>query len=118
MGFSMSYIAVATTPNSDRTTRYISAWAEKTIDELGSKRPRFIVLMKEKAKASILESMIKKHNPSLLFLNGHGDKDLVCGHDDEFLLQSGKNERQQQQIRRKQLRQPISLVGAKYFFKG
>jgi len=36
--------------------------------------------------------MLKKHNPSLLFLNGHGGPDLVCGHNDEILIKAGKNE--------------------------
>jgi hypothetical protein len=88
----MSNTALVTTPSSDRTTRYISAWAEKTIEELKSKRLQFIPLIRERATASILESMLKKHSPSLLFLNGHGGPNLVCGHDDEVLIQSGKNE--------------------------
>ncbi len=88
----MSSTALVTTPSSDRTTKYISAWAEKTVGELKSKRLQFIVLMKKRATASILASMLKKHSPSLLFLNGHGGPDLVCGHDDKVLIQSGKNE--------------------------
>ena len=88
----MSHTALVTTPNSDRTTRYISAWAEKTIKELESSRLRFIILAKGRATVSILESMLKKHNPSLLFLNGHGGPDFVCGHNDQILIQSGKNE--------------------------
>ena len=88
----MSHTALATTPNSDRTTRYISAWAEKTIKELEPNRLRFIILAKDRATVSILESMLKKHNPSLLFLNGHGGPDFVCGHNDQILIQSRKNE--------------------------
>ena len=88
----MSNTALVTTPRSDPTTRYISVWAEKTIDELKSKQLQFIVLAKERATVSILESMIKKHRPSLLFLNGHGGPDLVCGHNNEILIQTGKNE--------------------------
>ncbi|MDE1966587.1 MAG: hypothetical protein KGI45_00735 [Patescibacteria group bacterium] len=88
----MSSIALATTPRSDRTTRYISAWAEKTIEELKSKSLQFIVLAKDRATSSVFESMLKKHKPSLVFLNGHGGPDLVCGHDDEILVQAGKNE--------------------------
>jgi len=88
----MSNTALVTTPSSDRTTRYISAWAEKTIEELKSKRLQFISLIRERATASILESMLRKHDPSFLFLNGHGGPDLVCGHDDEILIQSGRNE--------------------------
>ncbi|MFH1170391.1 MAG: hypothetical protein V1704_02435 [Candidatus Vogelbacteria bacterium] len=36
--------------------------------------------------------MLKKHSPTLLFLNGHGGSDFVCGHNDQTLIQSDKNE--------------------------
>jgi len=88
----MSNTVLVTIPSSDPTTRYISAWAQRTVKELESKRLKFIVLLKERATASIFDSMLKKHNPSLVFLNGHGGPDLVCGHNEEILLQAGKNE--------------------------
>ena len=87
----MNSTALATTPSSDRTTRYISVWADHTIEELKSKRLQFIVLSKERATADTFASMLKKHNFSLIFLNGHGGPDLVCGHDDEVLVEAGKN---------------------------
>ena len=59
----MSNTALITTPRSDPTTRYISAWAEKTIAGLKSKQFNFVVLPKNRATASTLKSMIKKHNP-------------------------------------------------------
>ncbi len=52
MDYFMSTLALVTTPSSDRTTRYISAWAEKTIEALKSNRLQFIVLLKERATAS------------------------------------------------------------------
>lgn len=92
MEYSMNNIVLVTTPSFDSTTRYISTWAEETINKLKSKQLQFIFLKKNRATASILDSMIKKHNPSLLFLNGHGGPDFVCGHDNEILVQAGKNE--------------------------
>ena len=92
MEYSMSNTALVTAPSSDPTTRYISAWALETIKGLKSKQLQFILLKKDRATASILESMLKKHNPSLLFLNGHGGPDFVCGHNEEVLVKSGKNE--------------------------
>jgi hypothetical protein len=88
----MSNTALATTPRSDPTTRYISAWAEKTIEDLKSKNLQFILLAKERATAPIFESMLKKHSPSLVFLNGHGGPNLVSGHNNEILIEVGKNE--------------------------
>ena len=88
----MSNIVLVTSPSSDPTTRYISAWAERTVEALKSKGLKFIVLLKDRATASIFSSMMKRHSPSLLFLNGHGGSNLVCGHNEEILLQAGKNE--------------------------
>ncbi len=88
----MSNIALVTTPKSDSTTRYISAWAVKTIEELKSKNLQFIVLAKERAISSVLDSMIQKHCPSLIFLNGHGGPDVVTGHNNQILVVAGKNE--------------------------
>ena len=62
----MSRTALITTPRSDSTTRYISAWAAKTIEGLKSKQFNFVVLPKDRATASTLESMIKKHNPLMI----------------------------------------------------
>lgn len=88
----MSNIALATIPSSDQTTLYISAWAENTIDQLKSKHLQFFALTKDRAILSIFESMLKKHKPSLVFINGHGGPDLVCGHKDEELIKMGRNE--------------------------
>lgn len=88
----MNSKVLVTTPSSDPTTRFISAWAEETIAKLKAKNLQFIALKNDRATRSVLESMLKKHNPSLVFLNGHGGPDLVCGHNDEVLLQAGQND--------------------------
>lgn len=88
----MSNIVLVTRPSSDKTTRYISAWAEHTIEQLKSKEVQFIELAKERAVSSVFDSMLKKHKPALFFLNGHGSADCVCGHNDEVLLEAGRNE--------------------------
>lgn len=88
----MNSKALVTTPNSDSTTRYISVWAEETINKLKAKNLQFIALKNNKATRSVLESMVKKHSPSLVFLNGHGSPDFVCGQNNEVLLQAGQND--------------------------
>jgi len=88
----MNNIALATIPSSDQTTLYISAWAEHTIEQLKLKHIQFFMLIKDRAILSVFESMMKKHSPSLVFINGHGGSDLVCGHKDEELIKVGKNE--------------------------
>jgi hypothetical protein len=84
--------ALVSAPNSDSTTRYISAWAEETVEKLKSKSIDFIVLKDSRATRSVLESMLKKHSPDLVYLNGHGGPDVVCGQDDQVLIQAAENE--------------------------
>ena len=89
----MTSTALVVTPNSDVTTRYISAWADQTVEDLKSTKLRFICIAKERAASSVFESMLKKHTPSFVFLNGHGSPDSVCGQDNEPLIEADKNER-------------------------
>jgi hypothetical protein len=88
----MTNTALVILPNSDITTRYISAWAEQTTKDLKSKKLQFILIAKEKAAKAIFESMLKKHSPSFVFLNGHGSANSVCGQNEEPLLEVGTNE--------------------------
>src|SRR3989338_7554163 len=77
-----------TRPSHDDTTFYLSEWAEhvKEIAEniLGG---TFVLDLKnERATRKNFESMILRNSPTLLFLNGHGNFDSLCGHHDEIIL--------------------------------
>ena len=85
-------ILLVTRPNYDYTTRYISAWAQKIIDLAKSKGSVVLDLDKERACKKEFESMIQKRNPSVIFLNGHGNDDLLTGQDGAVMLQAGENE--------------------------
>ena len=80
-----------TRPEFDYPTRYISAWAKKIV-ELVNKKGNALDLPREKSNRKLVESMLKKHNPSLVFFNGHGGKDCVMGQDNEVLVKAGQNE--------------------------
>ena len=47
----------------------------------------------EKANRESFESVLKKKNPDLVFLNGHGSPDAVCGQDDKVVVQADLNEK-------------------------
>ncbi len=83
---------LVTRPKHDYTTRYISAWAEKTITSLAGKFFAVFELTHEKVTKKNFESMITKHSPELVYVNGHGNSDVVRGHDNEPLVQAGINE--------------------------
>lgn len=81
-----------TRPDFDRTTRYVSAWAGEVIDFAKTKGSKFFDLAGERAKIVVFESMLKKQQPDLIFLNGHGGTDCVSGQDYEILVKKGVNE--------------------------
>jgi len=62
------------------------------VDNLKSKKLQFHLIAKDRATKDVLESMIKKHEPRLVFLNGHGSANSVCGQDDETLVEGNSNE--------------------------
>ncbi len=89
----MAKISLLTTrPNHDLTTRYISAWAETVLDFARKHGNTVFDLAKKKAVRGMFESMMKKHNPDVVFLNGHGSDNAVLGQDNEPLLQVGVNQ--------------------------
>lgn len=81
-----------TRPNYDLTTRYISAWAEIILDFAEKHGNIVFDLVKKKALRDVFESMMQKHNPDVVFLNGHGNDKAVMGQDDKPLLQVGVNQ--------------------------
>jgi hypothetical protein len=83
---------LATLPKHDQTTRCISAWAKKVLDEAGRKGFTVFELADKRACKREFESMIKKHKPTFVFLNGHGNSIAVGGNENEVLVQVGENE--------------------------
>ncbi len=89
----MKYSSVLITqPDFDKTTRYISAWSE-IVEEFSIKRGnKTIILRGKRANRQEFESIIKKVQPQLLMLNGHGNDSQVAGQDNEILLDSSSDE--------------------------
>jgi len=83
---------LATRPNDDLTTRFISAWADSVISFAEKQGSRVFDLAGEKASKNYFESMIEKHDPDLIFLNGHGSEKLVTGQNQEVIIESGVND--------------------------
>lgn len=83
---------IVTRPQHDITTKYISAWANEIILLAQKKSIEVIDLFRHKANRKELEGRISKVAPSIIFLNGHGSDDRVCGHDNEVLIQAGDND--------------------------
>ena len=88
----MTTILLVTRPKHDLTTRYISVWAQKVTDEAYTRGNTVLDLYGSRARRQIVEAMTAKQRPKIIFFNGHGSEDCVCGHDDEKLVAAGDNE--------------------------
>lgn len=87
----MSRILI-TRPEHDPLTRHLSYWNNKVIEIARQKGNDLVDLHKEKANKQEFEGRVKKINPELVLLNGHGNETLVTGHNNEVLVEVGKNE--------------------------
>lgn len=88
----MRHSLLVTRPNFDLTTRYLSAWAKKIIELAKEKCDKVFDLNEQRARRQEFESMMKKNEPTLVFINGHGDWDIVAGQDNDRLVRVGENE--------------------------
>ena len=89
----MKHSLLVTRPNSDLTTRYIFTWAQKIIDIAKENGDRVFDLDKKRANRKEFESMMKKNEPTIVFLNGHGNYDVITGQENEELVRAGDNEK-------------------------
>lgn len=80
-----------TRPEHDPATLYLSRWSDRIIDAADKKNIEVTDLRKEKAVKKELEGRLRKINPTLVILNGHGSDESVCGHDNEVLINAKSN---------------------------
>lgn len=77
---------LVTRPNHDLVTTYISAWAKFVLSEADKRKIPRLDLVGKKANKKYFESYIKRNQPRLIFLNGHGSTDSITGFDNEILI--------------------------------
>ena len=83
----MSSSILITRPTYDDSTTYLSEWAEElVISFCKEKGVKYFDLYENKANREQFEKILKRHNPKLVALNGHGSENEVCGHNNEPLL--------------------------------
>jgi len=88
----MNKSLLLTRPNHDPLTNYLYYWCEKVIQQARKSRVKVIDLDKKRANRKEFESVIRKTNPSLVSLNGHGDDQTVTGFNNEVLIKARVNE--------------------------
>lgn len=82
----MNKLLLITRPEHDPTTRYLSRWSKEIIDLANKKGVRVIDLYREKVTRKRTTGILKKSNPDLVILNGHGDDNKIAGHNNEVIL--------------------------------
>jgi len=76
-----------TRPNYDVATSYLYSFSKEIIKKIkGVKEIHMADLQLAKANRNNFTTVLSKQNPSLIFLNGHGDTTSVTGHKDESIL--------------------------------
>lgn len=88
----MNKILLITRPNHDPGTNYLFYWSAAVIDTAKEKGITVLDLDKNKAIKKNFDSYIKRNDPKLIFLNGHGDQENVTGFDNEPLITKNKDE--------------------------
>ncbi|KKP92602.1 MAG: hypothetical protein UR98_C0022G0010 [Parcubacteria group bacterium GW2011_GWA1_36_12] len=87
-----NFSILVTRPKDDLTTNYLFSWASLVIKEVIKKGGQVFDLREKRANRKEFCSVIKKTNPKLIFLNGHGNKNAITGQGQEILIQSNDNE--------------------------
>ena len=82
---------IITRPEHDPATRYLSCWSGLIIKAANKNNIEVTDLHQEKAAKKELEGRLRKINPTLVILNGHGSEECIYGHDNEELINLNNN---------------------------
>jgi hypothetical protein len=77
-----------TRPEHDLTTRYLSKWSDEIVSEAEAKHFEVIDLKGEKANRERFIGTLEKKSSDFVFMNGHGNADIVGGHENAPLLEA------------------------------
>lgn len=70
----------------DLPTMYLSYWCEPIIEKARAANIQVLDLCHKKAIPKLFSSYIEKRKPAIIFFNGHGGNDYICGYDDIVLV--------------------------------
>lgn len=89
----MTKALLVTRPNHDLITTYLFCWSKLVIEEARKKGIKVLDLRGKRAGKKTFTSYITKHQPALVFFNGHGDEATITGYDNKVLVRAGRNEK-------------------------
>lgn len=76
----------------DAVTSYLFFYSKELVEESNLRGFRTINKKKQDANKLAVTTIIKKENPAFIMFNGHGNSPIICGHDDEILIQQDVND--------------------------
>jgi hypothetical protein len=81
-----------TRPEHDPTTHYLSNWSKEVIELAESKNIKVFDLNREKAIRKNVGSRLDRPLCNLTFFNGHGNFNMITGHNNKPIIIGGENE--------------------------
>lgn len=87
----MSKSLLVTRPDYDITTKYLYYWTTSIIIFAKNKLIPTFDLTRNKANKTNVDSYIKRHQPKLLFMNGHGSATTITGQNSITLVDINDN---------------------------
>lgn len=88
----MNKSLLITRPNHDPLTNYLYYWCGNVLQQAQKSGVKVIDLAEKRANSKEFTSIIRKINPTLVSLNGHGDDKTITGFDNKVLIKAGVNE--------------------------
>lgn len=89
----MTSKALITRPQHDKVTEYFAWWSNDILSVAEQKGVDLIDLGADQVTREHFENYLNKQKPSLIIINGHGNKDCFTGHDLEPLVIKDDNEK-------------------------
>jgi len=83
---------VITLPKFDDVTEYLHTFSKPIIDTCEQNDIKFRKIEKDNVTKKNVEREIKSYDYNCIIFNGHGSMDSICGHKNEVLIKSRKNE--------------------------
>ncbi|MFH1585851.1 MAG: hypothetical protein ABIB79_03725 [archaeon] len=83
----MDNLVLVTRPKHDDGSEYLSAYASEILKKFGD-GISFKDFSGKDANKQNVEKYLRRKSPRLLFLNGHGNESVICGHKDEIIFSS------------------------------
>ena len=84
-------LVLITRPHDDIALKYLEVWSQKIIEVANKKGATILDLLGHRANRTELEKIIRKKDPDLIIINGHGDYDLITGQNQEILVKADLN---------------------------